>query len=210
MKQKKSCQLLDAGQAHTHTIDIYAKACTFTWSTAADRNSVNAFGARYAFFQDCIAACSRKDGFNYTAYNIAGTLKDAPLFTEVDSVGFAHGINGPAIAGVNNASTAHTGAKGVRIGGTYYDCDGTPVADVQTGTRSANYSCTAYGSTAAEAVYNAAWAAQQAGAEMWLYDCQGFDATNSVYAVTGATVRADASELDTQAGGGTIIITNPS
>lgn len=197
----------------TGVLDFYAKGCRFLWNssqTGSSANAVNVAGARRVFLQDCTAANSQRDGFNYAAYNAAGTLKHAPQFIEVNCHSYNHGLIGnPFGAGVNNATTGHTGTQGVRVGGVYHDTDGAVVADVQENTRTANYSCTAYDSRATDTNYRTAFAAQQAGATMWLYDCVGFGADWGLYPITGATIIADGCEVDSTNGGGTLTITNP-
>lgn len=192
----------------TNTVDVYAKDCEFLWSTATDGagDALNINGARYAYFQDCVAAYATKDGFNYTAVNNAAVTRDAPKFIEVGCHSFGHGLDNsvPGQSDTHNASTAHTGALGVRVGGLYHDTMGAIVADVQTGTKSANYSCTAYDSRTENESYNAAWSAQQSGAEMWLFDCVAFGTTYDIYAVTGTTMHLDDCEYVTTQGGGTL------
>lgn len=192
-----------------NTIDVYGKNMTFNWATGA-YSAVNIQGGRYAYFQGCVAVNSRKDGFNYTTNNLAVVLKDIPHFIEVNCEAYAHGLKND-IAGAentNNASTGHLGALGVRIGGTYHDTTGGIIADVHTDTKTANYSSVAYDSVATDINFSQAWSAQQAGAEMWIFECQGFGSTSDLYALTGATLHADAVEYDTKNGGGTFNITN--
>jgi hypothetical protein len=193
--------------------DLYAKNCRFLWAsglTAAYGNSVNVTGARYAYFQGCTAANSRKDGFNYTAYNLAGALRKAPRFIEVDCHAYSHGTVGtlPGAEDTNNASTAHAGSQGIRINGVYHETKGAVIGDVHTGTQTLNYGNTVFDSKGSP-TNNQGIAAQQAGAEVGVYGGMVFGNSYDLYAVTGTTMHADSVEYDTITGNGTKNITNP-
>lgn len=193
-------------------LDTYLKNLGAYWATysGTSRNALNFFGTRYSYSQNVECAHGPKDGFNYTPYNTGSTLVDLNKAIEVNCHAFDHGVGNP-IAGIentNNGSTGHAGVLIVRIGGRYHDTAGAIVADVQTGTKSVNYSCVAFDSRSTDAAYSQAWSAQQSGAEMWLYDCIGFGSASDLYYVTGTTMRVDSSEYDTASGGGTLSITN--
>lgn len=193
-------------------LDTYLKNVGAYWAsyTGTARNALNFFGTRYSYSQNVETAHGPKDGFNYTPFNVASTSVDIPHAIEVNCHAFDHGAGNP-IAGIentNNASTVHAGVLIVRIGGRYHDTVGAVVADVQTGTKSVNYSCISFDSRSTDTGYSQAWSAQQSGAEMWLFDCIGFGSTSDVYYVTGSTMHVDATEYDSAAGGGTLTITN--
>lgn len=192
-----------------NTIDVYCKGVVFNWATGA-YNAVNIQGGRYAYFQNCIAVNSRKDGFNYTTNNLAVALRDVPHFIEVGCESYAHGLKNDigGAENTNNATTGHLGTLGVRVGGIYHDTTGGVVADVHTDTKTANYSCQAYDSVAVDLGFNQSFSAQQSGAEVWLFDCEAFGSTSDIYALTGATLHVDSTEYDTKNGGGTFDIVN--
>lgn len=87
---------------------------------------------------------SLKDGFNYTATNIAGTLKIPPKFIKVDCFSAHHGLPKVSAPNTNNATTAHQGALGIRFGETSYNTTGAVAANVHAGTKTVNYSRVAF------------------------------------------------------------------
>lgn len=99
---------------------MYAKNCSFKYGSTLD--NVQVIGAKEAFFQNCTAAHSSNDGFNYHIGN--GVL---PKFIEVNCTGRNNGFQG---ANNNNGSTAHDGIKGIRVNGTYFLNEGPNIADV--------------------------------------------------------------------------------
>ncbi|SMQ85055.1 hypothetical protein SAMN05444673_6359 [Bacillus sp. OV166] len=194
-------------------ISVYAKSMIFLYGSAdsGKADAVNISGATYAFFQDCIAAYSDKDGFNYTAYNDAGVLKDKPKFIEVNCQGFSNGLLN-RIAGsenTNNGSTAHEGAVGIRINGKYFNNMGSNVCDVQVGTRSVNLGCMAFDSACTlDSSFATDFCTQQSGAEMWLDGCVSFGSRYNIYPTSGTTMHVYNTEFDTMQGGGTLDLIN--
>ncbi|WP_163183342.1 DUF1565 domain-containing protein [Neobacillus sedimentimangrovi] len=192
-------------------LSVYAKNCDFLHSTGlnVDGDAVNIDGADEAFFQNCRALHSRKDGFNYTAYNSASALVTAPKFIEVDCVGAYNGIPNTLSPNTNNGSTAHAGAQGIRVNGQYYKNMGANVADVQPGTESLNLGCIAFDSlTGLDDATNGDFVAQQSGAKMWVNACISFGSKYNLYAMSGTTMYVDNTQFDTKQGSGTFIITN--
>ena len=177
-----------------------AKNCKFLWSGWTSADALPVLGNVECYTQACTAANSGKDGFNYHA-----TGGYIPTFVEIDCVGHSNGLFNVNGDYTMNATTAHDGVKGIRIGGKYHYTMGTPVADVNAGTKVAMYSCDAWDSLApVGSGYNAAIAAQQSGAELWLFGCRAFGAELDLYCVTGATIHIDGTEYDTINGAGTI------
>lgn len=201
--------LMVQGGAGGH-IDMYGLDVEMLWSTSFsfDGNSLNGYGARSIYLQRCVAANSRKDGFNYATPDASsgGVDRDSPQVIEVDCESYGHGIGNPVAerANSNNASTGHSGSKIVRIGGYYHDTSGPVVAETHDGTKSVNYSCVSAGSRATESWLNSSWAAAGSGAEMWLFDADSLDSQYDIYAATGATVHVDDSRASRRTGAGTV------
>lgn len=199
--------------ATNNSVSVYGKDVNFLYGSGygGEGDALNINGATYAFFQNCIAAYSDKDGFNYTAYNNASTKKASPKFIEVNCKSFGNGLKN-SIAGsenTNNGTTAHEGAVGIRINGEYFGNMGANVADVQTGTQSLNLGCIAYDGLAKTGTQvDSNFCAQQSGAEMWLDGCVAFGNTWDVYAVSGTSMHIYNSEYDTKQGSGTYDIVN--
>lgn len=190
--------------------DLYMKNSELSFATGAAYNSLTGSGARYVFLQNVTAHNSRKDGLNYTATNDAVQRVHATRFIEVDCHSHTHGVFEPATANNNNASTAHAGAKGIRLGGTYHHTYGGVIADVNEGTQSVNYSCTAYDPlTGTKDGYDAVFVAQQAGADMWAFACTFFGATGwDVVALPGTSVTLDETSFDSRTGAAYTTVTN--
>lgn len=186
--------------AGANKLTFTAKNCKFLWSGWLSADALPVLGNVSCYTQACTAANSGKDGFNYHA-----TGGYIPTFVEIDNVGHSNGLYNVATDYTMNSTTAHDGVKGIRIGGKYHHTMGTPVADVNAGTKVAMYSCDAWDSLAPiGSGYNAAIAAQQTGAELWLFGCRAFGAELDLYCVTGATLHIDGTEYDTINGAGTI------
>ncbi|WNO26228.1 esterase [Gordonia phage Fulcrum] len=145
------------------------------------------------------------DGFNYHAQG--GYI---PRFVEIDCEAHDCGTGPISVAAgvgnTQNGTTSHDGIPGIRIGGKYWKTFGAPVADVQPGTVTLNYSCES-GYSADPGGNNASFCAQQAGAIMGLYGCIAWGTTWHIYAVTGATIYYDAlTQFTTTQGGGTMAL----
>jgi hypothetical protein len=185
-------------------IDIYMKDVKLLHATDAAENAFNALGnaARYMFSQRVTVHGSRKDGFNYSGPNCR--------FIEVDCHSYGHGLWAPADPRTNNASTAHLGSKGIRIGGTYHETTGAVLADVQEGTQSVHYSCTSYDSLSGTGdSYDSVFCAQQTGADMWAFGCDFFGAGGwDVVALPGTRVVLDECSFDSRTGAAQTTVTN--
>lgn len=191
--------------AHTHKVSFYAKNCAFAHSASlgeASANGASFAGATNVYMRNVRTLGSKKDGFNYTANNIAGALKDAPRVIEVDCEAYEHGLSG-AYTDTCNASTGHLGAKIIRVNCKGHHTRGAIFADVQTGTQSVNYGCTGWDSLSATTGSKSIFHAQQAGADMWLYGCEAFGADWDVYANSGAWIGLKDTIYTTTNGGGT-------
>lgn len=188
----------------TETIDLYLKNLRLLHATEATQNTLNAIGSnvRNVFSQGVTAHGSRKDGFNYSGANCR--------FIEVDCHSYVHGLHAPSSSTTNNATTAHAGAKGIRVGGVYHETTGAVIADVQSGTESLNYSCVAYDPLSGTAdLYDSAFCAQQAGASMWAYGCQFFGSGGwDSVALAGTSVVLDECSFDTRTGASYTTVTN--
>lgn len=189
-----------------YTMNFIAKDCAFlhAYDSALARDAVSVRGAN-AYFENCRAEFSSKDGFNYHSYD-----EIVPNFIELGCVGANNGIDGFAEssdAPWQNGSTAHDGAKGIRIGGTYYNNYGGNVADVHEGTETVNIDCTAFDSayTGDSETENADFIAQQAGTTMHLLNCRAFGSKTSAYAVTDALIKVQNCDLQHEAGGNAVI-----
>ena len=153
-----------------------------------------------AIFNKCISKYAYHDGFNYNGVNTSSVSTDT-LCIEIDCVGASCGHMSSAEN--ENGSTAHIGAKVVRINGIYYDNKGANIADVQTDTMSLNLGCKAFYSAGTQGGANENFAAQQAGATMWLYGCIGVGAVKDLSCVSGSTMHLDKGTYKVKAGAGT-------
>ncbi|WP_282022586.1 DUF1565 domain-containing protein [Priestia flexa] len=198
----------------SNQMSLYGKAIEVIYTTGNDGNadSFNIDGVDYAFFQDSVAVFSNKDGFNYTSYASDGLFKNAPKFIEVNCIGANNGLKNSIVGSehTNNGSTAHGGAKGIRLNCTYFGNMGGNLVDVQNGTQSLNFSLTVYDpQTKTSDMYNTNICTQQEGAEMWVYGAVTFGAAFDIYAVTGSSIYIYDSEFESKNGGGTMEIVNP-
>lgn len=200
--------------ATEYNICVYGKNTKFLYGSGngGESDAINVNGATYAFFQNCVAAYSDKDGFNYTAYNNALEKKSSPKFIEVNCKGFGNGLKNkiPGAENTNNGSTAHEGAIGIRVNGEYFYNMGSNVADVQLGTQSLNLGCISYDSACKlDSSFATAFCTQQTGAEMWIDGCIAFGCVYDIYAISGTKMHVYNTEYDTSQGGGTFDIINP-
>lgn len=189
------------------TVNFYAKDCKFygAYDPNLSYSAVGVGGAN-AVFINCEAMYSSKDGFNYykNGNNIAS-------FIEINCIGANNGLDGVAEATsqyYQNGSTAHGGAKGLRLGGTYYNNYGGNVADVHQDTETVNIGCTAFDSAAPSSIVNAQadFVAQQAGATMYMIGCRAFGSISSAYAVSGSEINIKTCDFEhAPSGSGTII-----
>lgn len=187
----------------TYWADVYCKNVDFFWATglasAVVGNSVNIQGGRFAYFQNCRSAHSNKDGFNYTKFNVAQEEKSITRFIEVNCESWDHGIGNGGASNTHNASTAHAGCRGIRIGGSYHHTRGAIIADVQVDTKTVNYSIAAFDSLSATTDgYNSAFSLQQTGAEMWIYDGTLFGTSYDIFTNTTDQLHAIDTQFDTR------------
>lgn len=195
-----------AESVNAQPLDFTAKNCKFLWAEQTSSNALNFLG-RYAYLQNCVAAHAGADGFNYHV----GSGGVMGFFVEINCEAHSNGLRhiGTASVPTMNATTAHDGIKGLRIGGKYHYVYGTPVADVDPGTQTVNLSCDAFDSVAPSGTYNAAFSAQDAGPEMWVIGSRAFGTENDLYSETGATLHAVSTAFDTKGGPGTLDVTDP-
>lgn len=164
-------------------------------------NGLSVVGNVDFFAQDTTVAYGAYDGFNYH-----DTGAYIPTFVELNCVAHDCGNqpNTGSVAATMNASTAHDGVKGIRIGGKYHHTFGGMVTDVQTDTKTVNLSCDAWNSLASSGSgYNRGFAAGQPSdpnAEMWLYGCRAWGNIADLYADTGTTMHVINTEYETSSG----------
>jgi len=189
---------------NTDTLDLYCHRMNFYSNVAND--SVNVNGARYVVFQDCKSAFSVKDGFNYSVVDRNGTTNADTIFLEINCESWAHGL-GNTVAGfenVSNASTAHIGVEGLRIGGYYHDSVGAVIADVQSGCETWTVGCDVWGSLSAVDGYDVTIDAQQSGVVMHVYGCRAWGSAYDLLARSGTTMNVYDTEADVQLVFGTL------
>lgn len=181
-----------------HSLEIIMNKCNFLYSLY-ERAAVRIAGGN-ALMVDCKTLYSQDDGFGYVAYNSNDEYVETN-FVEINCIGANNGLL--ATTDNKNGSTAHSGIKGIRVNGLYYNNNGGNVADVQEGTQTVNLGCEAYDSVASEA--NQGFGLQQAGTTMWLYNCKASGNNADLVAYGGTTAYIHKCHFDYAAGGGTII-----
>lgn len=157
------------------------------------RDGIMVYGGNVVF-NKCKSCNCKKDGFNYSGRNLAGTTYPCNVI-EIDCVGASNGHGASSTS--HNGSTAHQNAKVIRINGRYFDNYGGNVADVQTGTKSVNLGCEAYQSATGSG-YSQGFTAQQAGTEMWLDNCIASGNVYDIYCSENATIHVDKSFYETK------------
>jgi hypothetical protein len=143
-----TCDIANAGKVYMENIDfeggrglfiqgsttvasgIYCKSVTSKYGMARD-GGFSALEINEAFFQDCVAARSENDGFNY--HGVTNKVKAI----EVNCVGRHNGID----SNTDNGSTMHDGGSIIRINCGFWGNKGPNVADVTAGTQSWNMGC---------------------------------------------------------------------
>ncbi|HHV7225118.1 TPA: hypothetical protein ACUJXS_000267 [Klebsiella pneumoniae] len=148
---------------------LYAKNCIFGLTATA--NSYNILGVN-SILQGCRGRFGMQDIANYHSDTLG--LGKKPWFVEIECNFGYGGFDGLPN---NNASTAHDGAVGVRIGGEYYGTFGRVVHDVHEGTVSANFGSYAHNSSRDDFIGGACFTAGQGSdatgrAKMYLYGCR--------------------------------------
>lgn len=180
-----------------YDFEIILNDCTFLYALY-DRAAVR-FAGGNALLVSCKVAHARDDGFGYVAYN-ADSQYVVTNFVEINCVGANNGLY--ADVENKNGSTAHSGIKGIRINGLYYNNNGGNVADVQEDTQTVNLGCEAYDSAASDA--SQGFGLQQAGTTMWLYNCKASGNNADLVAYGDTTAYIHNCHFATVAGGGTI------
>jgi hypothetical protein len=133
----------------------YFKNCTFKYTRLYNGLTVGA--TSLVICQGCVSARNGKDGFNYHV-----SLGAAGNAIEIDCVSRD---NYTVTENTNQASSAHDGAKIVRINGEYYGPGGQTIADVL-GAYSWNLGCHTYNAMAGQPN----WVADSA-TKMWCERC---------------------------------------
>ena len=181
-----------------YKLEVILNNCTFLYSLY-ERAAVRIAGGD-ALIVNCKALHSHDDGFGYVAYN-ADSAYVVTNFMEIGCVGANNGLL--ADSENKNGSTAHSGIKGIRVNGLYYNNLGGNVADVQEGTQTVNLGCEAYDSAAKES--SQGFGLQQAGTTMWLYNCKAYGNKADLVAYGGTTAYTHNCNFDYVAGGGLIV-----
>lgn len=180
-----------------YNLEVVLNGCTFMYSLY-ERAAVR-FAGGNALVVDCKAMYSYDDGFGYVAYNADDEEVETNFF-EVGCVGANNGLL--AKTDNKNGSTAHSGIKGVRVNGLYYNNFGGNVADVQEGTQTVNLGCEAYDSAVSDA--SQGFGLQQSGATMWLYNCKANGNNADLVAYSGTIAYTHKCHFDYVAGGGIV------
>lgn len=147
---------------------LYAKNCNFGLTVTA--NSFNSLGV-HTILQDCTGSFGMQDIANYHSDTLG--LGKKPWFIEINCKFGNGGFDGLPN---NNASTAHDGAVGIRIGGEYFATYGRVVHDVHDGTVTANFNCYSHDSSRSDYLGGACFTAGQGSdptgkAKVYLYGC---------------------------------------
>ncbi len=181
-----------------HKLEVILNNCNFLYGLF-ERAAVR-FAGGNALLVNCKALYSHDDGFGYVAYNTDSEYVETN-FMEIGCVGANNGL----LANVDNknGSTAHSGIKGIRVNGLYYNNFGGNVADVQEGTQSVNLGCEAYDSAAENT--SQGFGLQQAGTTMWLYNCKAHGNNADLVAYGNTTAYTHDCTFDYVAGGGKIV-----
>lgn len=141
-----------------------------------------------AILKNCVAYGNKMDGFNYHDRTVSEVVY-TPNVLEIDCVAYDNG-NAESSSDSCNGSTAHDGAKIVRLNGEYHSCYGGVIADIarsgEEPTISINYGVLAHTSTGVNE-YNASfWAS--VNAKMYLYDCLAYGSTYDISAINDALI----------------------
>ena len=183
----------------SNTLEVVCEDVNLYHCGHSNSDSFKLYGGT-VIFNKCKATCSYKDGFNYNGTNEGGTPTDM-LGIEIDCEGSNCGLLQASES--QNGTTAHAGAKIIRVNGVYYNNFGANVADVQSNTMSLNLGCKAFYSAGSQGGANENFAAQQYGATMWLYGCVGVGAVKDLSCVSGATMNLDKCTYKIKGGAGT-------
>lgn len=179
---------------------VVANNCEFNYSENTSQNAITVLGADTIFYK-CKACYGYRDGFNY--HSNAGALCNS---IEIDCIGANNGLNDSN--NNNNGSTTHDGNKILRINGIYFNNKGGNVTDVQTNTISINIQCVAYDSKSTGTTSKGDFINQQAGCQMWLYNCysKGSSSYVNIYGVENTNIYVDNCSYDNAYSDGSINI----
>src|SRR5699024_2482512 len=104
---------------------VFGKDSNFIFSGDENKDAVMLQGTTLSIFQNCKAAYSLKDGYNYHAKD--GII---PKSIEINCQGFE---NGNDTDDNDQGSTTHDGGSIIRVGGAYYRNKGANIAEDATG-----------------------------------------------------------------------------
>lgn len=151
---------------------LYAKDCKFLYTDNINADAVMCKGTRLTIFQNCIAAYSQKDGFNYHALNGI-----APNAIEINCIGRN---NGNIEDSNDQGSTIHDAGNIIRINGIYYENYGQGTGDDSTNTHAWNLGCRAFASKAeTDDTQNSNFFAYN-DVYLWLDGCTGYGSNYNV------------------------------
>ena len=157
------------------------------------------------FFQNCDIGGAKLDGINYhantsTEYPAGDNTGTISNGLELECRCHDNGIFDSGTEYSDNGSSIHNNGKGVRVNGAYYNNKGGNIADTGDGTRSANFGCWAFDSTAPAGSNSADfWA--RGNMHMYLYGCRtGGNSQYNLMALDGATIHASRTEYSTHTG----------
>lgn len=187
----------------TNTLDVLFNNVNTIYCGNDSNDSFQIYGGNVTF-NHCQSIYSFRDGFNYNGVNKSNQSVICNVL-EIDSIGANCGLC--KSAETMNGSTAHNGAKILRINGLYYDNYGVNVADVQNNTKSVNLGCKAFYSSAPNRNQN--FSAQQDGTDMWLVGCVGLGSTYDINCVSNCNMYLDRCCIGQTTGAGNIEIINP-
>ncbi|WP_263988196.1 twin-arginine translocation signal domain-containing protein [Mycolicibacterium fluoranthenivorans] len=159
-------------------------------SEAGGGNNISARGVD-AVLASCRTTRSGGDGHNYHAYN-----GKVPNVIEIDCV-----VTDCNRSRTDQNSTAHDGARVIRVGGTYRDAGAANVADINgtdgEGTESWNLGCSAFGAGPGYANWQCG-SIDNAGAapKMWLDSCDAGKAEYSTGSFGGGLIYSHNSSLE--------------
>lgn len=176
--------------------------CKFTDAkTSASLGGFRAQGGNY-YMVDCEASDNFYDGFNYHA--IDGHI---PHVLEIDCRGYMNGIGSDYYS--QNCSTAHEGAKVIRVNCDYGYSQGGVIADANANTVSVNIGCVAHSSLwfgTGYQNYNVSfWTGS--GATMYLIGCRSYGSNYDLSVESGSSIYSD-DLFDKQYNDGSGIIKN--
>lgn len=145
------------------------------------------------FFEECVAASNRLDGFNYHISNTKVCYS-----YEAGCIGRDNGLGETSDS--DQGSSTHDGGAIVRVNGEYCRNAGQNIADVTAGTRSWNLGCYAHDSTGANDINFDALA----GCAMWLHRCVSAGSATDLNVAAAATAYIRDTALPAQVVAGSV------